>query len=157
MLQRSDVVTTAELGAAPRFTWPTRVHFDELDAMGMLHNARYAVLLERASSAFYEYNGWHWERDPSVNPDAHHVVIEQTVRYLAPIRGTADIAVRMWVTRLGDTSATFEYEITSPDGGVVHATARRVTVKLDPDTYRPVSWTPRLRACLATLLQAGGR
>ena len=30
---------------------PVDVHFDDLDAMGVLHNARYAVLVERALSS----------------------------------------------------------------------------------------------------------
>jgi acyl-CoA thioester hydrolase len=139
--------------ARPGFVWRARVHFDELDPMGMLHNGRYALLLERASSAFFEANGWRWERDPALNPDAHHVVREQTVWYLAPIRGTTDVVVEMWVERLGATSAAHAFEIRSADGALVHATARRVVVKLDPLTFQPVPWTPRLRGCLGTILR----
>ena len=35
-------------------TEPVPVHFDDLDPMGLVHNARYAVLLERALSALSE-------------------------------------------------------------------------------------------------------
>ncbi len=139
------------------FVWPTRVLFDELDPMGMLHNVRYGFLLERATSAFFEANGWQWEHDPAKNPDAHHVVAEQTIRYLAPIRGTADIAVEMWVERLGRTSTTYAFEIRSADGMTVHARARRATVKLDPLTFEPVEWTDRLHRCLAGLVREEGR
>lgn len=148
---------TDRLGDQPRFTWQTRVHFDELDALGMLHNARYPLLLERASSAFFEANGWQWERDPALNPDAHHVVREQAVRYLAPVFGTSDLAVEMWTERLGDTSAALAFEVRSVDGTVVHARAQRVIVKLDPATYLPSAWTPRLRACLGSLLRSAER
>lgn len=142
-------------GDRPGFVWHTRVHFDELDAMGMLHNARYALLLERASSAFFESNGWHWARDTVENPDAHHVVREQTVRYETPIAGTSEVEVEMWVDRLGTTSASHGYELRSIDG-MVHATARRVIVKLDPVTYKPVPWTPRLRDSLRSLVRDSG-
>ena len=139
------------------FLWSYRVFFDELDAMGMLHNSRYALLLERASSAFFESNGWQWELDVAKNPDAHHVVVEQSIRYLTPIRGTTDVAIDMWVERLGRTSATYAFEISSVDSSVTHARARRVTVKLDPVTFQPAEWTPRLRSCLAGLVRDGDR
>ncbi len=103
--------------------------FDDLDAMGMLHNARCLVLLERASSAFSEAGGWRWERDPAVNPDQHYVVREQAIRYLEPVCGPGTVAVEMWVSRLGQTSVTFAFEVRSPDGRRVHATAERVHVK----------------------------
>ncbi len=133
------------------FSWPARVFFDDLDAMGMLHNARYLVLLERASSAFFEAGGWRWERDPALNPDQHYVVREQRIRYLDPVPGPGAVAVEMRVARLGETSVTFAFEVRSADGRRVHATAERVHVKLDPVTFRPVPWTPALRAQLTAL------
>jgi hypothetical protein len=81
----------------PGFIWRARVFFDDLDAMGMLHNSRYLVLAERATSAFFEANGWRWEADPRLNPDQFYVVREQRVRYLEPIHGPGEIAVQMWV------------------------------------------------------------
>ncbi len=143
----------------PGFVWRAQVHFDELDAMGMLHNSRYLVLLERASSAFFEASGWRWERDPALNPDQHYVVREQTIRYLEPVLGPGPVAVEMWVNRLGQTSVTFAFQVRSPDGRRVHATAERVHIKLDPATFRPVAWTPRLRGLLTGLVRpaAGSR
>lgn len=144
------------MGASPMssgFTWTTRVFFDELDAMGMLHNARYLALIERASSAFFEANGWRWERDPTRNPDQYYVVSEQTVHYREPITGPSDVVVVMWVTRLGTTSATYAFQIQSPDGSRVYALAERVHVKLHPGTHLPTEWTPRLRDHLMKLLR----
>src|SRR5262249_20325602 len=34
------------------------VHFDDLDAMGIVHNAKYAVMLERALSAYWSRHGF---------------------------------------------------------------------------------------------------
>ncbi len=142
--------------AQPGFAWPAHVHFDELDAMGMLHNSRYLVLLERASSAFFEASGWRWERDPALNPDQHYVVREQTIRYFEPVLDPGPVAVEMWVARLGQTSVTFAFQVRSPDGRTVHATAERVHIKLDPATFRPVPWTPRLRGLLTGLVRPAG-
>lgn len=121
--------------------------------MGMLQNARYLVLMERASSALFEASGWRWERDPALNPDQHYVVREQTIRYLMPVFGLGLVAVEIWVARLGETSVTFSYAVRSPDGRRVHATAKRVHIKLDPVTFRPVVWTPRLRGLLTSLMR----
>lgn len=143
--------------ALPGFVWQAQVHFDELDTMGMLHNSRYLVLLERASSAFFEAGGWRWERDPALNPDQHYVVREQTIRYLEPVLGPGPVAVEMWVARLGQTSVTFAFRVRSPDGRKVHATAERVHIKLDPGTFRPARWTPRLRGLLTGLARPGRR
>ncbi len=157
-MHTSQVVSASSLerpgraDGSSRFAWPYRVYFDELDAMGMLHNARYALVLERCSSAFFESRGWQWDTDPTRTPDAHHVVVEQSIRYMVPVRGTADVVVYMWVEELGRTSATYGFEVCSTDAAVVHARARRVTVKLDPGTFRPVAWTARLRNCLVELL-----
>ncbi len=43
---------TAEAPAAPALSYgrllPVTVHFDDLDALGLLHNARYPVIVENA-------------------------------------------------------------------------------------------------------------
>lgn len=146
--------TGAERLPQPGFVWPTSVFFDELDAMGMLHNARYLVLIERATSAFFEVQGWRWQNDTTLNPDQHYVVREQTLRYLEPIVGPGPVVVELWVSSLGRTSVAFGCEVRSPNHDRVHVRAERVHVKLDPESLRPVPWTPRLRAQLAGLLRA---
>jgi acyl-CoA thioester hydrolase len=148
----SDNSSGVEGPARSGFVWGTRVFFDELDAMGMLHNARYLVLIERVSSAFFEANGWQWEPEVALNPDQHYVVREQSVRYLEPVLGPSDLVVEMWVDALGQTSVSLGFEIRSADGAPVHARAQRVHVKLDPVSLRPTPWTQALRAQLATLL-----
>lgn len=138
---------------AKDFVFVASVFFDDLDAMGMLHNSRYALLAERANSAFFEASGWRWERDPALNPDQFYVVREQWVRYVEPVRGPGEVAVAMWVATLGRTSATYAFEIRSTDGARLHAEVRRVQIKLDPQTLRPAEWTPRLRAQLEILIR----
>lgn len=139
----------------PGFTWRSRVFFDDLDAMGMLHNSRYLVLAERANSAFFEASGWRWEADPRLNPDQFYVVREQRVRYLEPIHGPGDVTVEMWVAHLGQTSATYAFAVRSGDRPHMHADIRRVQVKLDPVTLRPAPWTPALRDQLESLVRPG--
>jgi acyl-CoA thioester hydrolase len=135
------------------FLYTGHVHFDDLDAMGMLHNSRYLVLAERANSAFFEANGWRYETNPELNPDQFYAVREQWVRYLEPVKGPCDLVIEMWVDTLGESSATYAFAVRSADGTRFHAEIRRIQIKLDPKTLRPTPWTPRLRAQVEQLLR----
>ena len=136
-----------------RFVHPSPVHFDELDAMAMLHNARYAVHVERATSALFAHLGWRWELDAARNPDQFHVVREVQVEFLSPFRGMGFLQVELWVERLGETSCVYGFECSSEAG--VHARGRRTVVKLAPASMRPAPWTARFRAAHDGLRRAG--
>jgi acyl-CoA thioester hydrolase len=137
------------LGAGSAFVWRAPVYFDDLDAMGMLHNARYFSLTDRTISAYFESCGRQWESDPRRNPDQHWAVREQQLVYSAPFRGVGVLDVELAVTRLGATSATYRVRFSSQ--GQEHATGSRVVVKIDPDTGRPAAWTSRTRDDLAAI------
>jgi acyl-CoA thioester hydrolase len=123
------------------------VHFDDLDAMGILHNARYAVLLERALSAYWARAGFTFAGGVPSYPDVLHTVAEYRITYRKPVRGTGEVGVHFWIEELGRSSAVYGFRFVSgDDGDTVHAEGRRVNVKLDPDTLRPSPWTPAARA-----------
>jgi acyl-CoA thioester hydrolase len=130
---------------------PAVVHFDDLDAMGVLHNSRYAVLLERALTAWWARHGYSYENGMPTKPDAFNVVVEYSISYKVPIRGTGEIGVHFWVEKLGESSGTYAFRFLSADGSVVHAEGRRVNVKLDPRTLRPSPWTQEATALATTL------
>jgi len=140
-------------GPRSRFVHPSPVHFDELDAMAMLHNARYAIHVERATSALFAHLGWRWELDASLNPDQFHVVREVQVEFLAPFRGLGHLQVELWVEKLGETSCVYGFECFSEAG--VHARGRRTVVKVEPASLRPARWTERFREAHAGLTRAG--
>ena len=134
-------------------TEPVVVHFDDLDAMGIVHNARYAVLLERALSAFWTRYGFSFAGGGPTQPDVVHAVAEYAISYRAPIRGTGPIAVHFWIERLGEASATYGFRVLSDDGSVLHAEGRRVNIKLDPATLRSTPWTPLARSVAERLCE----
>lgn len=131
------------------FVWETTVFFDELDPMGLLHNSRYALLVERAEATFNRTQGRRWESDVSLNPDQFYAIREQTFQFLLPVRGCPDIRVHMWLDRMGDTSLTWVFEVRSDAG--LHATASRTIVKVDPTTFKPSPWTARIRESYARI------
>jgi acyl-CoA thioester hydrolase len=132
---------------------PIVIHFDDLDAMGLVHNARYAVLLERALTPYWSARGHSFANGRATSPDTFHAVREFSISYLTPIRGTGEIAVHFWLEQFGETSGDYHFRFLSPDGRTVHAEGRRVIVRLDPASLRPAPWTDAAREVAATLLR----
>ncbi|MFF4811273.1 acyl-CoA thioesterase [Micromonospora chersina] len=129
------------------------VHFDDLDSMGILHNARYAVLLERALTPYWAERGVAFSGDLRSAPDVFHAVREFTITYRAPITGVGPLAVHFWLEHFGTSSARYAFEFRSVDGKVLHADGTRSIVRLDPATLRPTAWTEAGRAVAETLLR----
>nr|MDT0659995.1 thioesterase family protein [Micromonospora sp. DSM 115978] len=135
---------------------PVAIHFDDLDAMGFVHNARYPVLFERAVSPYWAQRGHSFTAGRPTSPDIFHAVRELTISYRAPIRGTGWIAVHFWLDRFGTSSAEYAFRVLSGDGGTLHAEGRRAIVRLDPATLRPAPWTAAAREVAAGLLRPAG-
>ena len=127
------------------------VHFDDLDAMGIVHNSRYAVMLERALTAFWSERGHTFAEGRGTTTDVFNAVREFAITYHRPINHTGEVAVHFWLDRLGDTSAVYGFRFASQDLSTVYAEGRRVVVKLDPAAMRPAPWSEDARAVAATL------
>src|SRR5262245_29698589 len=100
---------------------PVTVHFDDLDAMGIVHNARYAVFLERALSSYWSARGFSFADGRPTEPDVFHAVAEYAISYRTPVRSTGEIGMHFWLDRLGESSATYGFRVLSADGTTVHA------------------------------------
>lgn len=129
-----------------------QIHFDDLDVLGVVHNSRYVLLLERALSALWIGRGWVFDPGAADFADSFFVVREFTITYHAPITRPGTATVRLWIDHLGTSSVVYGYAITSADGSVLHAEGRRVQVKVDPATLRPSPITGRAREIATTLL-----
>lgn len=116
------------------------VHFDELDPLGMLHNSRYAVLVERALMLFWDQRGYVFGAGARSHPDAAVAVMEMFVAFRRPIVGTGPVHVHIWVERTGTSSVTYGFRVRSVDGATVHAEGHRVHVRVDMATLRPTAW-----------------
>ncbi len=127
-------------------TLPVRVHFDDLDAMGLLHNSRYALLVERAVSDFWIAEGWNFDPALSAFEDVYMAVREFKIVYSAPIVGAGEVLVHFWLEDLGRTSGVYGFRVLSADGATLHAEGHRVNVNLNPATFVPSPWTDKTRA-----------
>jgi acyl-CoA thioester hydrolase len=144
---------TAELRAntAQGHLVPMSVHYDDLDQMGMVHNARYALMLERALNTYWVARNYAYVNGVYTHPDAFIAVAEFTITYRVPVRGIGDIGVQFWVDKFGDSSVVYAYRVLSADGSTVHAEGRRVHIRLDPKTLRPTAWGEDTRAIYESL------
>ena len=132
------------------FQWLSPVFFDELDLNGALHNARFAVHVERAQSALFEQLGRGWSQLADRDPDLRYVVRELHVEFLAPLESPGTLLVELAAGKLGQTSATYLFRCATPDGSQTLARGHRVIVKIGPDG-RPVPWSPEYREIFRSL------
>ncbi|GGS21595.1 thioesterase [Streptomyces humidus] len=141
---------TAEAPPAPAVSYgrlvPVTVHFDDLDALGLLHNARYPLLAERAWTELWQEHGVRFEGDWATAGDACNAVKELRVSYEAPVTKPGAYAVHLWLERLGNTGLTYGFRFCSTDGTLTYARGERVLVRLDAATLRPTPWSETFRS-----------
>lgn len=132
---------------------PVTVHFDDLDALGLLHNARYPLLVERAWTELWHDNGVRFEGDWAAAGDACNAVKELRLTYEAAVTRPGTYAVHLWLDRLGTTGLTYGFRFCSADGAVTYARGSRVLVRLDAGTLRPAPWSEPFRDAARALLR----
>ena len=125
------------------------VYFDDLDPFGVLHNARYVLLFERTLGSFWMTMGLGQFQDRA---DRFHFVRANVIEYLAPVRGTGQVRVRVGIDRLGSSSLTFGFRVMPMDEDRVYALGTRTVVRVDPETWRPTPWTEEFRRVVAPWL-----
>jgi acyl-CoA thioester hydrolase len=117
------------------------IHFEDLDAMGIVHSGRYVNIFERALAAYWGRAGWSYDPGHPRFAEMLFVVREFTITYHVPISRAGTVQVQLWLERLGTTSLTYGFRVSSDDGTVVQAEGRRVQVRLDPASLRPAPIT----------------
>ncbi|MFI9257938.1 acyl-CoA thioesterase [Streptomyces sioyaensis] len=128
---------------------PVTVHFDDLDALGMLHNSRYPLLVERAWAEYWHGRGFRFDGDWVAAGD----IKEMRLSYERPVTRPGRYAAHLWVERLGRTGLTYGFRLCSADGAETHAQGHRVLVRVDARTLRPTPWSDHARAVAADLLR----
>jgi acyl-CoA thioester hydrolase len=147
---------TVEGPACFRFGSP--VYFDEMDPLGVMHNSRFSVHVERAQSALFEELGYGWTDLSQRHEDIGYVVRGIALEFTAPVASPGVMTVEVVAVRLGRTSATWGYRcaVPGPEGDDVPvASGTRVVVKVD-ESGRPTPWTDSFRA-LFDWLAAGAQ
>ena len=89
------------------------VYFDDLDAMGVVHNGKYVTLFERALAAYWTRAGWPYDPGQPRFAEVLFAVREFAVTYHTPIARVGTVRVRFWLDRLGTTSLVYGFQVLS--------------------------------------------
>jgi acyl-CoA thioester hydrolase len=127
-----------------------RVYWDQIDQLGVLHNAVYLLLFERARTDFWRSLGIDGYGAPGM--DWPYLVVRNEVNYRAPIVTEQDVRVDVWVARLGYSSLTFGHELRGADGTVA-ADGQNTIVRVDVGTHRPTPWSDGFRGLVASYIR----
>ena len=127
----------------PRVAIRRQVEWAQTDAAGHHHWTAVLHWAEQAETALHEQLGVAgriWGREPRV-----HVSVDFTARLY--FRDEVEIA--LWVERLGTTSASYAFTVTTVATGEQAARGTLVTAYVDLDSGRAAPWPVDLRAVLS--------
>ena len=126
-----------------RFATKIQVRYRDLDTYGHVNNAVYLTYFEIARvGAFLDLF--------SKNPDIRFVIAHASVDFLKPARLAQELTVHTWVSRIGNTSFTLEYEIKNEEGDLI-AKGSTIQVTIDSEG-RKEAIPDTLKVHLETLL-----
>jgi len=127
------------------FTYHTQTHFDELDALWILHHSRYLKHLERAQQGFFDVLLGAKEFDPETYPDIYVLVRRVEVDFKASLRGVIPFKIELKVERVREAGLTVGFAFRSPDGATLYAAGKRVVCKMSGQTHQPTGWSAGFR------------
>jgi acyl-CoA thioester hydrolase len=127
----------------------TYVRWNDLDAFGHINNANYLTFIQEVRADF----NWYSRIANGLKPMFSDMVVARAeIDYLEPItEGGFEIDIAIWVSKIGNSSFTLEYELTSKAG--IHAKARTVQVAVDMETKRSRAINDEERALLVQYLE----
>lgn len=132
------------------------IYFDDLDPFSILHNARYLLLFERALGAFWMDVGWGAFQD-SERPEQFHLVRQNSIEYLSPVRGVGKVRVRVGVESIGRTSLNFWFRMLPLDRDLDHARGTRTVVHVDNNTLEARPWSDEFRNAMREWIDPPGK
>jgi len=121
------------------------VRWDDQDAFGHVNNAKYLTYMQEARVDMFWIDRKKQGKDVIFSD---MVVARAEVDYLLPIYdGGFDIDVKLWVSRIGNSSFDMTYELISDKG--LHARGKTVQVAVDIESKK----ARRLNAAEKKLLE----
>lgn len=126
--------------AQAHFTCPIEVRFRDVDAFRVVNNAVYFTYLEQARIAF-----WRQMLGRQGLDGLDFIVARAECDYRRPLTFGEAVEAGIRVGVVGRTSFTLDYELRSPAGETVYATARTVQVAYDFERSRPRPLPDELR------------
>ncbi len=121
--------------------WDIWIRSTDMDADGIVNNARYFDFFEQARLEHMTSLGLIVRPRPPEDRSRSFTLAETTCRYRAPLRHRDWIKVRCWTSEVRSRSFIFAYEIVIRDTGVLAAEGSSAQVWLDAEG-KPATFPP---------------
>ena len=130
-----------------RFHHELRVRFAETDMQGIVFNGNYLTYYDVAWTEYFRALGFAWQ--DLIDLGADTVLARTEMEFKAPARFDDVLAVYTRVSRIGNTSLIFAFEIYKQGDERLIGAASSLYVCIDPRTLRPVRVPDALRSRIA--------
>ncbi|MDX3935342.1 tol-pal system-associated acyl-CoA thioesterase [Stenotrophomonas sp.] len=132
----------------PRFSWPTRIYWEDTDAGGVVYHARYVAFMERARTEWMRALGYGQER-MRCDHGLVFAVRSMTMDFLKPAR--LDDALDVTATLVQCKRASMVFAQAVCRGEETLLTAQVKIAALDAATFKPRGMDDALHAALKHL------
>jgi acyl-CoA thioester hydrolase len=128
------------------FYHPIEVRYGDLDPQWHVNNARIVSYIEHARLAYIIHLGLF---DGESFLDLKLIVADVHVSYLASINPKANVQVGVRVSKLGNKSITFEYEVADQNTHEIFARSETVMVAYDYHSQKSIPVSPEWRQAIS--------
>ena len=125
---------SVEPSVEPRFSWPTRIYWEDTDAGGVVYHARYVAFMERARTEWMRALGYGQERMRSEHGMVFAVRSMQ-MDFIKPARLDDQLQVSANLVQLKKASMVFDQQVLR-DGQLLLSAQVRIAA-LDAASFRP--------------------
>ncbi|WP_312318093.1 tol-pal system-associated acyl-CoA thioesterase [Stenotrophomonas sp.] len=129
----------------PRFSWPTRIYWEDTDAGGVVYHARYVAFMERARTEWMRALGFGQERT-RIEHGLVFAVRSMSMDFLKPARLDDALAVSARLVQCKRASMVFSQAVCRGDETLL--TAQVKIAALDASTFKPRGMDDVLHAAL---------
>ncbi|HKP85757.1 MAG TPA: thioesterase family protein [Blastocatellia bacterium] len=132
-----------------KFNHKLRVRFAETDLQGIVFNGNYLTYYDVAWTEYFRAMGVVWKDLVEMGSDT--VLARTTMQFKAPAHFDEVLEVCVRVSKIGNTSLTFDFEIYLEGEEQLINAAQSLYVCIDPKTLKPVRVPDGLRALIGEL------
>lgn len=129
----------------PRFSWPTRIYWEDTDAGGVVYHARYVAFMERARTEWMRALGFGQERTRT-DHGLVFAVRAMSMDFLKPARLDDALEVTATLVQCKRASMVFDQRVCRGDETLLTAQVR--IAALDASTFKPRGMDDVLLAAL---------
>lgn len=133
-----------------KFYYPIQIKYSDLDPQWHVNNARYLSFVESARLAYIQNLGL-WDGKSFM--DLGLIVADARITYIEPILLEQSIRVGVCVTRIGNKSLDFVYQVEDASTGKVMATATTIMVAYSYHSLSTIRVTDEWRKAIGQFEQ----